>query len=272
MATARAHLKVARIGYLIARFLLDAKIASMRAPYRAAKLRALTENAGRYARLALDTLEIQVELKGPGASLLGKRPFLMAGNHLSYLDALTIASVRPSIFVTSVDMGETPVIGEIARLGGSVFVERRHRERVSQDRNEIGMVLAAGHSVMIYPEGTSTCGDTVLPFKKTLLMSAVDAGVDVLPITVSYPEVDARSFGPATRDLVCWYGEMGFFSHLRALAGARGAKCVLYVSEPILAHSEITRDELAERSHKAVSQAFIGANSSTSGPAQTLAL
>lgn len=156
------------------------------------------------ARWCLFFMGVQVHKQGalkPGASLL-------VGNHLSYIDAIVLAAMTPCHFVTSIEIKNTPVLGQVCQLANCLFVERRSRKYLSNEVADISLALKQGRSVVIFPEGTSTNGDQVLRFKRPLFQAALDARVPVQTFCLNYS-------GFEDRDDVCWYGEMGFFSHLK---------------------------------------------------------
>lgn len=256
-ATGRTSVKAAQVASLICQFFAEALVIRARVSHPVERQKFFLENASKYAALALKAMGITVEIKGADALASRSKNQLLVGNHMSYLDAMVMASVLPCAFVTSVDMGEQVFLGDMARLGGSIFIERRNRERVDQDLSAMADALANGIDVMIYPEGTSTNGESVLPFKKALLMSAVAGGVHLQPVVIRYLEVDGRTFGPANRDNVCWYGKMDFVSHLwRVLSLRRGIRAELEFLDEIQVGTESTRQELAERSYTAISEAY----------------
>jgi 1-acyl-sn-glycerol-3-phosphate acyltransferase len=211
-----------------------------------------SKNIGRYAKPALEAVNFDIEVVGNDPDKFNNKNYLIVCNHMSYLDILCLSVVHPSIFVTSVDMGEVPFLGTIAELGGSIFIERRHRGQVDRDLTVMADTLKAGFDVLIYPEGTSTNGETVLPFKKSLLMSAVQAGVDILPMTVKYVEINGEPFSPKNRDTVCWYGDMPFAPHLLGLLKVDSVKVKIEFLDPIKVTPESTRNELAEKAHAAI--------------------
>jgi len=215
--------------------------------------RLMIKNVSRYSAFGLRHMRIQVRASGPVAR---NENYLIVSNHLSYLDILVIASVMPSVFVTSIDMGEVFFLGTMAEIGGSLFIERRHRERVEHDLQQITNRLKDGFHVLLFPEGTSSNGDAVLPFKKSLLMSAVAARKKILPLTLRYTEIDGGAFSPENRDGVCWYGKMKFGPHLLGLLSRRSVKAELVFHLPITPRDGDTRDTLAKWSHRLVSGAF----------------
>ncbi|RYZ79489.1 MAG: 1-acyl-sn-glycerol-3-phosphate acyltransferase, partial [Proteobacteria bacterium] len=114
----------------------------------------LVRNVSAYSSFALSTMRIHVESTGREAA--AEENALLVCNHMSWLDLLVIAKVRPAVFVTSIDMGEIFFLCTMAEIGGSVFIERRHRERVGYDVEQIANVLRSGQDVILFPEGTSS--------------------------------------------------------------------------------------------------------------------
>jgi 1-acyl-sn-glycerol-3-phosphate acyltransferase len=218
----------------------------------------LCKNSSKHSQRGLRTLNVDVKITGFNLQRMNSQNFLIVSNHMSYLDMLVMSSIKPSLFVTSVDMGEVPVLGTLAELGGSIFVERRNRDRVEQDRAAIADALKDGHDVVIYPEGTSSDGSRVLPFKKSLLMAAVDAHTDILPVALRYVEIDGEPFRRSNHDKLCWYGKMGFLPHMRGLTTLKNVRAELHFLEPIAVRPDSTRDELAEKSYAAVAAAYMG--------------
>ncbi len=133
---------------------------------------------------------------------------LIVSNHLSYLDILFYASVMPCIFVAKSEVLSWPLFGILARCGGTIFVERSRAHGVDEPAREIADALTAGVPVVLFPEGTSTDGSTLLPFRSALLQPAIAARSLILPAAISY-SVD----GGVEADL-CYYGESTFLPHL----------------------------------------------------------
>lgn len=228
---------------------------AVRDPKRRQRL--LIKNVSRYSRFGLKRMRLGVATKG---TVSPDENFLIVSNHLSYIDMMVIASAVPAVFVTSIDMGEVFFLGTMAEIGGSLFIERRHRERVGHDLEQIASRLREGFHVVLFPEGTSSNGDGVLPFKKSLLMSAVAAERSILPLTLRYTEVDGRPFSPENRDRVCWYDKMKFGPHLFGIFGSRSVQAELIFHSPIRPREADTRDTLAKWTHRVVSGGYKNRN------------
>lgn len=163
------------------------------------------------SKLLLIVLNIQVD---SNYKKFPKDNFFIVGNHLSYIDILVLSSYLPTSFVTSMEMKRTPVLGQICTLAGCLFVERRSRSNIKNEISEISEALKNGINVTVFPEATSTNGEQVLPFKRSLFQAAIEAKKEVLPVTINYTAVNGERLSRANRDFVCWYGDMEFLPHL----------------------------------------------------------
>lgn len=162
------------------------------------------------SKLALRILNVRVAYEGERGEVNQK---LLVANHLSYLDVLILFAEYPSLFITSTEIRDTFLLGRICRLAGCFFVERRKQKHTPETKTlELNMMkekLQDGFSVFLFPEGTSSDGTSVLPFKGTFFQMAVDAEIDVQPLCLKYTG--------ANRDVPPWYGDMTFPDHLFGL-------------------------------------------------------
>lgn len=138
----------------------------------------------------------------PGAGLL-------VCNHVSYLDILVLGSIAPAVFVAKNEVAGWPVFGWFARNCGTIFVRRDLRSDVTRIGDEIRDRLQRGFLVVLFPEGTSSDGREVLPFKSSLLEPVRQVGRDVFAAHVSYAQRDGT---PGT-DVPYW-GDMTLFPHM----------------------------------------------------------
>ena len=221
-----------------------------------AKRRFLVEQVHLDTQALLRNLNFEVKVVG-AEHIDENENYLMVGNHMSYMDPFVLASAHPTLFVTSVDMRETPVLGQICQMAGCIFVERRNRTTIEKDIGEMTDALKSGLSVTIYPEGRATDGRNVYPFKKSLLMSAVFAEKNILPIMIRYTELDGRPFTFENSDEIAWHGDMAFGPHFMNLMKMKSVKVELHFLPIILVTPESTRQELAEKAHKVIRDAYM---------------
>lgn len=207
-----------------------------------------------YSRLLLRILNIKIEFRGL-ENYQGKSNQLIVSNHLSYLDVLMLSSKMPSAFVTSREVKESAFLGQIVSLAGCLFVERRNRANIKNEINELEDALNTGLNVIIFPEATSTNGDSVLRFKRPLFESSLASQKSVLPVTINYQSISKGVVDPSNRDIVCWYGDMDFFPHFLKLLEQSEVSAEIVISAPIAPQTQLSL-ELAQQSHARVLEWF----------------
>jgi lyso-ornithine lipid O-acyltransferase len=153
--------------------------------------------------LVLRRLSISLTVEGP---LPGSG--LIVSNHLTYFDILLHAATGARIFVSKAEVRSWPLFGWLARCGGTIFIVRGSRSAATEAAIAIEYALRSGVTVVLFPEGTSTDGRTLLPFRSFLFEPAVEAESPVTAAAISY---DAD--GCEERDL-CYYGDMHFVPNL----------------------------------------------------------
>ena len=172
---------------------------------------------------------------------------LLVSNHLSYLDIVVICSITPTVFVSKAEVQHWPVFGWLATLGGTIFIQRERRLDVGEVNNEIEKALADGALVVIFPEGTSSNGETILPFRAPLLEPALRGKYEISLACLRY-ELDDGD--PKTE--VCYWGDHSFFSHLLNLLGKKSVRVKLCFGR--FNRTTDNRKELAQQLHAAVSE------------------
>lgn len=175
---------------------------------------------------------VKVEVKDHSSKTQCENYFIIS-NHMSYLDIMVMSAHIPTSFVTSIEMKQTPILGQIVTLAGCLFVERRSRQGLGAEVADIERALVAGINVTVFPEATSTNGEELLKFKRPLYQAAINSERPVLPITLNYQEINGKPVTALNRDLICWYGEMSFAPHLWDLCAQKNLKAHLTIGELI---------------------------------------
>ena len=174
---------------------------------------------------------------------------ILISNHLSYLDILAICAVTPAVFVSKAEVRSWPLFGWFATIAGTVFVDRTRRTQVGEVNQEIETALAAGCLVVIFPEGTSSNGKEILPFRTSLLEPAA-RGPHEISVGWLHYELD-RGDGDAANE-VCYWGDHNFFPHLLNLLGKKSIRATLRFAK--FQRTTDDRKELAKQLHAAVSE------------------
>lgn len=212
-----------------------------------------TNNVSRHTWLGLKILNGKLKVINEPAK---NKSYLLVGNHLGFLDILFLASRRDCLFITSVEMKNTPLLGQLCEMAGCVFVERRSRSNIGMEIGEIRKALKENHNVVLYPEGTSTNGEKLLPFKKSLMTAAAGTGVPILPMVLNYTHINGEPMSPKWRDYVCWYGNSTFFGSFLKLLSLKSFAASIEFLEEIHVHSEEQRREVAHTAQLAIEAKF----------------
>lgn len=207
-----------------------------------------------FCRILLSALRIKIVVNKPPA-LHKNASFLVVANHLSYLDIVAISSVLPSLFISSMEVRSSPLLGSLARFGGTLFVERRKKAQLQREIGMIAEVMKEGVPVVLFPEGTSTDGEKVLPFKKSLMEAAFLSRRDVLPLCLAYSDQNGRLSGSG-KDSVYWYGAMTFLPHFIDLLKQRNITITVQVLEPLKIEKFTSRKEIAAAAYQAITTAY----------------
>lgn len=165
-----------------------------------------------------------IDLSVRDASLLLNSPFLMASNHVSWIDIHVINAFRPIRFVAKSEVEGWPIFGWMAKQLGTVFIRRDSSRHARQVVGQMAEVLQ-GESICIFPEGTSSVGLHVLPFRPNLFESAILAQVPVFPLAIQYisKSTGQRSEAPA------FVGDMGLLESIANILSARDLQVNLSV-------------------------------------------
>ncbi|MFP5506807.1 MAG: lysophospholipid acyltransferase family protein [Gammaproteobacteria bacterium] len=174
-------------------------------------------------------------------------PTLIVANHISWLDVPALASILPMTFVAKADVRQWPLLGRLAGLAGTQFLDRASLAAVRPLLDDVAARLRAGHSCAVFPEGTSTAGDRLRPFFPALFQAAVVAGCPLQPVAIEY------GHGNAPDPLAPFVGEQGFVAHLWALLGRPRTDVTLSFLAPIDARGS-DRRSLARRAHVSIEQ------------------
>jgi len=196
-------------------------------------------------------------------------PVLFVSNHCSYLDITVLGSLVPASFVAKTEVGQWPLFGALAKLQRSVFVDRQSFRAVKQ-RDEMSARLEAGDSLILFPEGTSSDGNRVLPFKSSLLSVAeLEPGgqpLTVQPVSIAYTMLDGLPMGRYLRPFFAWYGDMDLVSHLWQWAGLGRLTVVVRFHEPVTLARFSSRKALSEHCYVVISR---GMSEALAGRRQT---
>lgn len=174
---------------------------------------------------------IKVNIKGRKS----KKKVLYVSNHISYLDIFVLGSSVNGVFVAKSEIESWPIINKLCKLGRTIFVNRNDIIRVKGQMNRITNILKSGYSVILFPEGTSSDGSKVLPFKSSLLGVIEDKGPQefyIQPLSISYSKLDGIPLEIKFRPFFAWFGNMDLISHVWTFLGLGFSEVNVNFHEP----------------------------------------
>ncbi|MEM9027924.1 MAG: lysophospholipid acyltransferase family protein [Pseudomonadota bacterium] len=222
-----------------------------------------------YHRRVCRLLGLRLNIDG---AVLPDRPVLLIANHVSWLDIPVLSAVAPLSFVAKQEVGGWPVVGTLARLQRTVFVDRERRRTVGRTAGIISQRLAHGDNILLFAEGTSSDGNRVLPFKTSLFGAVVeskggsaqtaarDADGDlrdgasgsashqpvVQTVSLVYTRLHGIPLGRSDRPLIGWYGDMDMAPHAWRLLKAGPLDVCIRVGQPVSLAKFSDRKALAQ--------------------------
>jgi 1-acyl-sn-glycerol-3-phosphate acyltransferase len=144
-------------------------------------------------------------------------------NHTGYLDIIVLAAIKPCVFVSKAEIRKWPVLGWLAKMAGTVFVERGRGGSALRARAGLQAASDAGIPVAFFPEGTTTNGRSLLPFHSGLLAQIIEADQPVTAGFLHYTLDRDNGAGLTVEDQVAYWGDINLLVHIFRFLGLRGA-------------------------------------------------
>ena len=177
------------------------------------------------------------------------KPALYVSNHISYIDIFVLGQI-PAFFIAKSEVSGWPVFGKLAEFQNTLFIERNPRKAKAQ-LDILKSYLEKGKSLTFFPEGTSTDGVHVKPFKSTLFEAAnIREGfqrVAIQPVTIVYTHHAGQKIDNQTvRDHYAWYAKMPFLGHFLGLMPLKRVGVKVHYHQECYLDDFATRKECAD--------------------------
>lgn len=213
----------------------------------------------RWSHKLLQLMRIEARVRGlPTKGLPGN--LLIVANHISWLDIFVLNTVEPGRFIAKAELKSWPLVGLLIAGCGTLFLNRASRRDAHRINDKAREVLAAGDTITIFPEGTTTDGTTLLPFHGSLLQPVVDAQGHVQSIAIRYCHTDGTY-----SDAPAYVGDTTFMASFWRVLGVRNLVVELTLPPPLPASGRHRR-ELSREAEGAIRAALaLGAGDSEPG-------
>jgi 1-acyl-sn-glycerol-3-phosphate acyltransferase len=177
-------------------------------------------------------LKIKVTVTGDEGQL-ERGGYVIVANHVSYVDGIVLGSIFPILFVSKREVKNWPIVGQWNVLCGTIFVNRQRKGLVGLLIRQLTQKLRQEANILLFPEGTSTNGEKMLPFQTVPLAAPLRARSIIAPVTVTYRSIDEQPVTAANRDLLYWHGDMEFVSHFWRLLELRSVEVLVTIQPKI---------------------------------------
>ena len=189
-------------------------------------------------RIMCRVIGLRVRVDG---SLSRQRPLLLVANHVSWKDILVLGSLADVVFIAKSEVRGWPVLGWLARLQRTVFVQRDVRRTTGAQISDVSARLVSGEVVVLFAEGTTSDGNRVMPFNSSLfgaasaaLPFAAKGKVYIQPVSIAYTGIHGMPMGRYHRPVAGWPGDVALGPHLLRVirGGALDVLSLIHISEP----------------------------------------
>ena len=199
----------------------------------------------RWARGVLAVAGVRLEVVGTPPPL---RATVIAANHISWLDIFVIQSVCPARFVAKSEVRDWPLLGWLCDRTGTLFIERERRHHTARINEVMRDVLAAGGTVGLFPEATTSPGDQLRKFHSSLFEASAATGASLVPAALVY-----RDAAGNRTDAAAYVDEMSLWDSLLAIAGEAGMVAELRFGEAI-SPAGLNRRRITARAYAAIAE------------------
>jgi 1-acyl-sn-glycerol-3-phosphate acyltransferase len=181
-----------------------------------------------------------------------KAPFFLVANHLSYMDIPALRSVAEGVFVAKGEIEHWPLAGRMVRNMGMIYVDRSRKRDIPRAGVQIIEKLNDGEGVIVFPEGTSTRGDSVAPFNSSFLEFAANTDLPVSYASISYRTPAGEK---SASEMICWWDDSVFITHLWKFFTLTGSTAIVNFGTHAVQNPD--RKELARELTEKVRAKFI---------------
>ena len=208
-----------------------------------------------YHKIILRLLSIKIIAKGS----VGENGSLIVSNHASWIDILILSSIIKTSFVSKSEVSNWPLISWLAKLQKTIFINRKNHKQLAKIADEIQHRITKKQNVVLFPEGTSSDGNKVLPFKSSIftLCKSDVRDLNIQPVSIAYTKYNGLNMSRIERMLIAWYGDMDLLSHIYKLIGSGSFEVEVTFHNKIDISEKKSRKEIALECESVVREGFL---------------
>lgn len=195
------------------------------------------------------------------------KPTLLVSNHISWLDIPAIGSIVPISFVAKAEVGRWPIVGFLANLQKTIYVDRQKKSDTGRVANEMGERMSDGRAVVLFAEGTSDVGLHVLPFRSALVGGTQAAMKNdhvkemyIQPMVIAYTHLNGLPISAAERSKIAWIGDMGIEDNIGDILSVGTKTTTIMFGEPILISPKDDRKQITKKAEEKVREMLVAIN------------
>lgn len=214
-------------------------------------------------RVMAPVMGLKIDVQGEA---MRDRPLMLISNHVSWKDIVVLGAVADVVFVAKSEVRSWPVFGWLARLQRSVFVERERRRSTTHQVSAMARRLAAGEIVVLFPEGTTSDGNWLMPFKTSLFGAATTVvpevpgnRVFIQPVTIAYTRIHGMPMGRYHRPIAAWPGSVTLIPHLVTILKEGALDVEVIFGEPVVYDEAADRKSVARRIEQEMAETLASA-------------
>ena len=206
-----------------------------------------------FMRLLVPLIGVRLQIHGARSR---ERGTLYVANHLSWSDIVILGAAIEVAFVAKSEVKGWGPVGWLAGIAGTIYVERKRRGRSGAQAAAIAARLARHRPVIMFPEGGSSDGRVILPFKSALFASVEGSATPVQPVSLAYTRIGPMAVTRRALPLVVWLGDVPLGRHALAFLGLRPVRAELIFHPVVRAADFPDRKALAAYCHDAVADGY----------------
>tara|TARA_B100000900_G_C20534458_1_gene697758 strand:- start:108 stop:764 length:657 start_codon:yes stop_codon:yes gene_type:complete len=209
-----------------------------------------------YHKIILRLLSVNISINGK----MGDDGTLIVSNHASWIDIFIISSIVKTSFVSKSEVSKWPLVSWLANLQKTIFINRNKPKELVKTASEIQDRISKKQNIVLFPEGTSSDGNKVLPFKSSIFILCEleeSKNISIQPMSIAYTKYNGLTMSRIERTLIAWYGDMNLIGHLYKLIRSGTFEVEITFHNRIDISEKKSRKDIAQECETVIRNGFL---------------